>query len=124
MDVPIVEILRVGLPGLLFLLALLSFWLLKPSNNHKTGDQFRPQTTLFMVFALFLAIIASVVPLVEIWLITPTDSKSQILVLCRENLERLQTYARLEDTTLDGMRTIAKNTVSSCEPLMEEYNVR
>lgn len=119
----VVEILQVGLAGLIFVLAFLLYRIInqavKQTDSAKRNAGLKAARTYLWV-VLGLVLLAGVFPLAEQWLAREDPSSS--LSSCRDSLVRLDTAAKMADKTIDDLRAQIRGHVAVCEDVLGEYS--
>jgi len=114
----VVEILKLGLSGVVFLLVLQNYRLLKQTLEKKGPlDRARSrQINLFMYMNAAFVLLVGASAVVGVLLSRRSDS----LVRCRTSLEQLDTQAKLPDITVSNLRNGIAGHLSICRPVLEE----
>lgn len=78
-NINVIEILRVGLPGLVFLLSVLSFRLLtKEQEKTEPKDKILKSIKQFMYINIVLAILTMIPPIVDNYVLSPVNPSLEI----------------------------------------------
>ncbi|WNG39523.1 hypothetical protein F0U61_42035 [Archangium violaceum] len=121
-DLPIVDVLRLGLSGLVFLLSYLAYKLLaqeqaKPSPNTRRMKG----VVLFMALSVLSALIVGGFSLAE--LLLRRDEPRRMLRDCRVSLARVETYLKMPNVSPQDFRSIVQGHVGQCGSALEQANV-
>ena len=117
----VVDILKVGLAGLVFLLMFLSYRLL-------AAEQARPAPRSAMlssarrfawICVLLISLVAGSTLFERVYLSSGESAGSAKLESCRQSLLRLQTLSAQEESNVASLRTLIANHVAACEPAFE-----
>lgn len=116
-SLPIVDILKVGFSGFIFLMALLVFYLLRNEQSKKKPNlQLLQYITKFMKYIVVLGILVAVMSIIEN--ITPPILKkkfdTKVINHCREELEGLLDYSKEDEITVQLLSNNVERTVKSC----------
>jgi hypothetical protein len=111
---PVVDILRLGLSGLVFLLMFLGYRLLQQEQRKpKPSPQLLRRASLFawqsLVAALLVAVAAVVTPMVQKKVEAGATNS-----VCAEEVAALDTVAQHPAQTLDTIRAAVRNTSIVC----------
>lgn len=113
----IVEILKVGISGLVFLLALLGFRLLSQlAHTGKQDVKVIRAVRFYMFQTTFLAVLVAAMSIVPHWL-----SGSGLRAAaneCELSLGRLQARMKMPATTLETLQAAVTQHSSVCGPLL------
>jgi|SRR5215469_9791776 len=113
----VVDILKVGLSGLVFLLAYMSYRLLSRAN---TGSTSLRNAQRFMIFTLVLTLLVVISSIVDVYLKKRDASSAHDLGRCRDAVARIETAGRDPRTTLEELRATVNNQLPACAPLFEK----
>jgi hypothetical protein len=117
------EILRVGLSGLVFLLAVLGYNLVRSAASApKVAPSALKAVNRYMSLLMVLAILAVVSTIVEAMLRRSTEQIQADLEDCRDSLERLDDHARLDKVTAANLKNVIGGHVSRCQSLLKELD--
>lgn len=117
MNFDIVEILKVGLSGLVFLLAFMAYRLLAREQKRKKADpKFLRFVQVFYWQSVFLVVLLAGINVFE--RIAP-NPPSMELQKCKESLNRLETLSTLEDQNLEDIRDLINNHVETCGGILD-----
>lgn len=111
----VLEVLRVGFSGLVFLLAFLGYRLLTQALAQPTLDVKRLRVV--SRFISLLVVLATLVAVLTVFGLVVNRSPISGIDDCRDSLSRLETYSRLPDQTADDYRKVIAAHLSRCEAL-------
>ena len=115
----IVDILKLGLIGLVFLLMLLGFRLLRNEQRKKTPNkEILKRASLFVWQSILIAILAGAVELGH-RIFDHYSSVPQEIKVCMEELESLNLISQHPNQTVESLRSAIRNTWMACEKLGE-----
>ena len=120
----VVEILKVGLSGLAFLLAFMGYRLLAQEQKKKSpGEKTLRSIQMFLWQAIVLAILVGGASIVTMLI----DNKGKIhltagIETCRDSLSRLETHQHLPDLTLEDLKTVVSSHIVNCQKTLEEID--
>lgn len=118
----ILDILRLGFSGLIFLFAALAYRLLsKEQERDKPNEKILKNVRFFALFALALALVAGSFSLAETLLHQDEIiSKNRTTIrVCRRNAEHLATIGKISDASTETLSAAIKATTALCLPLLE-----
>jgi predicted permease len=111
----VVDILKLGLSGLVFLLAYLGYRLLsrEQAKDKPNKSTFR-NIIVFNVFAFLSALLVGVLSLIQVW-----ASRDPVAAACRDSFSRLKTTSTLGGVTTDDLRAAIQTHEGSCQGLLD-----
>jgi hypothetical protein len=120
MKIDVVEILKIGLSGLVFLLAFFSYRIAEHAFD-KPGSEAKFRQLRYYTWQLIaLGVLAGTFNVGELvyrghhLLLGAQDE----IAACRDEVSRLQTLASLPQATNEGLRQAARGMASQCQPLL------
>lgn len=114
----VVDILNVGISGLVFLLAVLTYLLLKKEQEKpKPVAQMMRMIKLFMGMCVGLAVLVAGI---TVWTALGPGRARTSAQRCQESLNRLQTQRTLPDATADDLRAALQLHDGHCRAFVEE----
>ena len=120
----VVEILKVGLSGLAFLLAFMGYRLLAQEQKKKTPSEKTLRSIhMFVWQAIVLALLVGGVSILTMAI----GNKGKVTLPasignCRDSLSRLATHQQLPDLTLEGLKVVVSAHIESCQEPLEEFD--
>jgi hypothetical protein len=122
MKLSVVEILKVGLSGLVFLLMFLFYRLLEREQKKTTPDAaILSSAKGFSWTCVFLILVVAGTSIFERYLNPgPTPALSEQLKECQLSLRRMQTLAAQGQSDATTLRTLIANHVAHCEPALQQ----
>lgn len=115
-SLPVVEILKVGLSGLVFLLAFLTHRLLSREQlKEKPNLKILQSVKFFFWQNILLVVLLAGVTIFD----RLAPSSTQLHDDCRDSISRLDTLASKEGQTVESMRTLIQNHIATCRPSLE-----
>jgi predicted secreted protein len=123
--VAVVDILKLGISGLVFLLALMGYRLVA---KHQEAKKQSPALTRFFIrMTLASAIIAGTFGLIERWV---RENRRDIrfgqmadaFTECHRSLVRLETSSKLQGTTKPDLQSAISNHVAVCSSILEKLD--
>ena len=116
MNFDIVEILKVGLSGLVFLLAFMAYRLLALEQKKKKADpKFLRNVRLFSWQCVFLVLLLAGINIFE--RVTPLPPGVEIRK-CRESMLRLESLSSMEDQSAEDLRLLIQNHIETCDGIL------
>jgi hypothetical protein len=120
MNFDIVEILKVGLSGLVFLLAFMAYRLLALEQKKKMSDpNILRNVRLFSWQCIFLVLVMAGINIFE--RVTPLPPHVEISK-CRESMLRLESLSALEGQSAEDLRLLIKNHVATCNGILKRLD--
>jgi hypothetical protein len=117
------EILRVGLSGLVFLLAVLGYNLVRgAASAPKVAPSTLKAINRYMSFLMVLAILAVVSTIGEAILRRNTEQVQADLEACRDSLGRLNADVGRKGVTAADLKNVIGGHVSRCQSLLKELD--
>lgn len=115
MHLPVVEILKVGLSGLVFMLAFMAYRLLAREQGKSSPDEkiLRQVRWFYWQSVLLVSLLAGVNVFEK--LVRPAHGLDE----CRANVARLQKLASSEKQTVDSLRLLIERHISVCGPALD-----
>jgi hypothetical protein len=121
--VAIVDILKVGLSGFVFLLVYLAYRLVADEQKRRTASPQRMRLLSRYLWAtIALAGLVAVVSLADLFTSRYGSLANQ--QECADSFYRLGTYSRLPSVTLEGFRASVDRHLSSCESLFDKIRAQ
>lgn len=120
MSFDVAEILKVGLSGLVFLLAFMAYRLLaREQSKDKSDPKFLRYVKIFSWQSVFLVVLLAGLNIFERVMPTPPVTE---LHRCRESLLRLESLSSIEGQNLDDIRLLIQNHVETCSGILEKID--
>jgi hypothetical protein len=113
----VVEILKLGVSGLVFLLAFLGYNLLRNATQNNASVPILAAVRFYMWIALTLAGVVTVGGLAEHFI--ASEGRINDVRECRNSLARLDTQSKMPDVTVDNLRHGIAGHLAKCEVLLE-----
>lgn len=117
----VVDILKVGLAGLVFLLMFLSYRLLAAEQK-----QASPRPAILSsakgfawTCVLLIVLVAGATIFERVYTPGRDPAVTKQLEACRQSLLRLQTLSAQNDSNVANLRTLIANHVAACTPALE-----
>lgn len=115
----VVEILKVGLPGLVFLLACMSYRLMRAGTRSASPKSLQ-HAQRFMIFTIVLMLLVTISSTIDVYLKKQDTISARDLSRCRDAVARIQTTGSDPRTTLEELRATVSNQLPACEPILEK----
>jgi hypothetical protein len=117
----VVDILKVGLSGLVFLLMFLAYRLLATEQKMATP---RPEILssakgFAWTCVLLIVLVAGTAVFEQVYLPERGTALTQQLETCRESLLRLQALSAQVDPSVADLRTLIANHAAVCNPVLK-----
>jgi hypothetical protein len=117
----VVEVLKVGISGLVFLLALLCFRLLSQlARSSKHDVKVLRAVRMYMVQTAFLAVLVAAMSIVPHWL-KGRDLRSDATE-CELSLGRLQALMKMPNATPESLQNAMNQHYSTCGPFLRKLS--
>lgn len=121
----VVDILKVGLSGLVFLLAYMAYRLLSRLQtkdlDRSSSDQALKIMRSYLWLSIALVLIVGGFSIIE--LVIKKNDPRDVLQGCRDSLERLDTYARDPDIELIELKRVIISHSELCNESMRKLKV-
>lgn len=112
----VLEILKVGISGLMFLLAHFSYRLISQEQQRPVpSDKILKNIRYYMAFCLISATLVGVLSTIPLFW-----SHSRGTASCRDSMSRLRTSASASNVTSDDLRAGIEVHATTCSTLFEE----
>jgi hypothetical protein len=121
----VVDVLKVGLPGLAFLLAFMSYRLVR-SGTPSSSPKSLQKSQHFMLFTLVLTVLVVINSTIDVYLKNQKAISAYDVGRCRDAVARVETAARIESlgvdpsSTLEELRATVNHQLPNCEPLFKK----
>ena len=121
----VVDVLKVGLPGLAFLLACMSYRLMRTCTRSASPKSLQ-NAQRFMTFTVVLTVLVAISSTLDLYLRKQQAISAHDVDRCRNAITRVETAARIEtvgsdpDTTLEELRATVNHQLPNCEPIFEK----
>jgi hypothetical protein len=117
----VVDILKVGISGLVFLLALLGYRLLAQlARSGKQDTKVLHTVRWYMLQTTGLALVVAAISVVPLWLSNHELRESAID--CDLTLHRLKAQTQLSNATLAGLQAAIEQHSVACEPVLRKLS--
>jgi hypothetical protein len=116
----VVDVLKVGLPGLVFLLAYMSYRLLGQVGTQSTSPRSLRNAQRFMIFTLALTLLVIISSTIDVYLKKQEAISAHDVSRCHDAVARVQTASSDLHTTPEDLRATVNNQLPSCDPLFEK----
>jgi len=119
----VVEILKVGLSGFVFLLSWMAYRLLRAEQSAKARDaNMIHAINRYMWQSFFCAILVGGFSLADHFLGQQQKAQQSLVNSCADSLNRLDTYMQLPNISERDFRAAVSKNVSSCSSLTEKLD--
>lgn len=116
----VVDILKVGLSGLAFLLAYMSYRLLSRVGTQSASPGSLQNAQRFMTFTLVLVVLVVVSSTLDLYVKKEGASSLRDIGQCRDAVARIETASQDDRMTLEQLRATVNNQLPNCEPLLKK----
>jgi hypothetical protein len=121
----IVEILKVGLSGLVFLLCGMAYRLLRVEQSKaQPNAQILRTIHRYLWQSILCALIVGLFSIADTVLARQHKAQVELLESCGDSLQRLDTYSKMPNLSADDLRNVAINHVSACGPVINDFKTK
>jgi hypothetical protein len=120
----VADILKVGLSGLVFLLAFLSYRLLHEAVRTRVAAPVLSSVKLYLGASLVLTVVVGAFGLVDTHLRNDGLRSTSDLAGCRDSLARLDTQSKLPGVSAEDLKNGISGHVNRCRLLLETNDDR
>ncbi len=116
----VVDILKIGLSGLVFLLAYMSYRIISRVDTRSASQRSLQIAQRFMIFTLLLTVLVIVSSTVDLYVKREGASSERDIGQCRDAVARIETVGRDPSTTLEELRATINNQLPACALLLQK----
>lgn len=117
----ILQILKVGLSGLVFLLCAMAFQLLRAEQRKVHLDpKMLKSINRYLWQGIFCAVLVGFFSLADAYLARQHRAQADSLEACGDSLQRLDTYSKLPNISSDDLRSVVAKHVSACGAIVND----
>lgn len=116
----VVAILKVGLPGIVFLLAYMSYRLLIRADIESKSATSTQNAQRFMIFAFLLTLLTVLSSTFDVFASRQKRIAKHDIGRCRDAIARIETAARDPEISLEELRATVNNQAPACALLLQE----
>jgi len=116
----VVEILKAGFSGLVFLFGCLSYRLLSRANAQSASPRTLQNAQRFMIFTVVLMLLVAISSVVDVYMKKQDSISAHEVEQCRDAVARVETTSTDQRTTLEELRATVHNQLPACKALFEK----
>jgi hypothetical protein len=117
----VVDILKVGLSGLVFLLCGMAYQLLRSEQRKSQPDtQMLKMINRYMWQSILCAMLVGAFAFADSLLAHHNSTNQALVDACGESLNRLDTFSKMPNITDGDLRHVASRHIEACQPLLDE----
>lgn len=116
----VVEILKAGLSGLVFLLAYMSYRLVRRLDSQSASPKSLEIAQRFMIFSLVLAVLVAVSSTIDLYMRRQAANAERELAPCRDAVARIKAAGLDPLASAGELRATMTNQIQPCELYLQQ----